>query len=182
MQQEDDLLKVQDVADRLHVNSRTILRMVERGELDAVKVARSWRFRPRDIDAYLKKHHTGSLVATQEEDLLDDESVSGLASSEPFRPMNRLDLEKRRIELEKEQLDLDTRRIDYVLETTKKMVTMPELDKETKAKLLETLLPQLLELGKGRPLEHNGRISERDHHASKQNHLDMNSALELEKT
>lgn len=174
MQQEDELLKVQDVADRLHVNSRTVLRMVERGELDAVKVARSWRFRPRDINAYLKKNHTGSSVATQEEELLDDEPEADLADIQPFRPMTRLDLEKRRIELEKAQLDLDTRRIDYVLETTKKMVTMPELDKETKAKLLETLLPQLLELGKG-------RTSERDNHTSKQNPLEMRSALELEK-
>ena len=182
MQQEDELLKVQDVADRLHVNSRTVLRMVERGELGAVKVARSWRFRPRDIDAYLKKHHTGSSVATQEEELLDDEAAADLADIQPFRPMTRLDLEKRRLELEKAQLDLDTRRIDYVLETTKKMVTMPELDKETKAKLLETLLPQLLELGKGRPLEHNGRTSERDNPTPKQNVLDSHSALELEKT
>lgn len=174
MQQEDELLKVQDVADRLHVNSRTVLRMVERGELDAVKVARSWRFRPRDINAYLKKNHTGSSVATQEEELLVDEPEADLADIQPFRPMTRLDLEKRRIELEKAQLDLDTRRIDYVLETTKKMVTMPELDKETKAKLLETLLPQLLELGKG-------RTSERDNHTSKQNPLEMRSALELEK-
>ena len=186
MQQEDDLLKVQDVADRLHVNSRTILRMVERGELDAVKVARSWRFRPRDIDAYLKKHHTGSLVATQEEELLHDESVPGLASVEPFRPMNRLDLEKRRIELEKEQLDLDTRRINYILETSQRMIDTPDIDDKTKAKfkveLLETLLPQLLELGKGRPMEHDGRTSERDRHASKQNAQDLSSALELEKT
>lgn len=170
MQQEEELLKVQDVAARLHINTRTVLRMVERGELDAVKVARSWRFRPRDIDAYLKKHHTGSMVTTQEGELVDDEILSGAASKEPLRPLTRLDLEKQRLELEKEQLELDTRRIDYVIETTKKMVTMPELDKETKAKLLETLLPQLLELGKGRNLE-------RDPHPSKQNGLELRSAL-----
>ena len=66
------------------------------------------------------------------------------------------------------------------------MIDTPDIDDNTKAKfkveLLETLLPQLLELGKGRPMEHNGRISERDRHASKQSHLDLNSALELEKT
>ena len=66
------------------------------------------------------------------------------------------------------------------------MIDTPDIDDKTKAKfkveLLETLLPQLLELGKGRPMEHNGRISERDRHASKQSHLDLNSALELEKT
>jgi len=184
MQQDDELLKVQDVAERLHVNARTVLRMVDRGELDAVKVARSWRFRPRDIDSYLKKHHTGLSVATQEE-LADDEALSGLANIEPRRPLTRLELEQRRLELEKEQLDLDTRRINYILETSQRMIDTPDLDEKTKARfkaeLLETLLPQLLELGKGRSLEHDGRTSERNPQASRQNGQGLRSTLELEK-
>lgn len=179
MQQEDELLKVQDVAARLHVNTRTVLRMVERGELDAVKVARSWRFRPRDIDTYLKKHHTGSMLAATEEEPVDDEIPAAIASKEPLRPLTRLDLEKQRIALEKEQLDLDTRRINYILETSQKMIDMPDIDDKTKAKfkveLLETLLPQLLELGKGRTLE-------RSLHTSKQNTLEARSALKLDET
>ena len=170
MQKEEELLKVQDVAARLHVNTRTVLRMVDRGELDAVKVARSWRFRPHDIDAYLHKHHTGSTsrftIREQEDDLADDETWSGLADMEqphqrgaerqgPVRSMTHLDLEKQRLELEKEQLELDQRRINYVLETTQKMVSMPDIDDQTKAKLLETLLPRLLELSNGRSLERN---------------------------
>ncbi len=170
MQKEEELLKVQDVAARLHVNTRTVLRMVDRGELDAVKVARSWRFRPHDIDTYLHKHHTGSTsrftIREQEDDLADDETWPGLADMEqphqrgaerkgPVRSMTHLDLEKQRLELEKEQLELDQRRINYVLETTQKMVSMPDIDDQTKAKLLETLLPRLLELGNGRSLERN---------------------------
>ena len=179
MQKEDELLKVQDVAVRLHVNARTILRMVERGELDAVKMTRGWRFRPQDIDAYLRKHHTGSMVATTERDIAGDEPTSNRGHREPLRPLTLLDLEKQRLELEKEQLELerervelDTRRIDYVLETTKKMATMPEIDDKTKAKLLETLLPRLLELGNGR--------SERGLHPSKQNGLELRSVSEID--
>jgi excisionase family DNA binding protein len=158
MQQEEELLRVQDVAERLQVNARTVLRMVERGELDAVRVARNWRFRPRDIDAYLRKQHIGPAVATKVEDLADDVTL-GSANGEPRIPLTRLDIEQRRLELEKEQWDLATKRFNYILETGQKMIDSSDFDEKTKAKykteLLESLLPQLLELGKGRSSDHN---------------------------
>ena len=40
MQHEDEMLDVQSVADLLQVNPRTVLRMVEREELPAIRVAR----------------------------------------------------------------------------------------------------------------------------------------------
>jgi len=170
MQQEEELLKVQDVAERLQVNARTVLRMVERGELDAVRVARNWRFRPRDIDAYLRKQHTGPAVAMQEEELADEEVALGLTNGEPRIPLTRLDIEQRRLELEKAQWDLETRRFNYILETGQKMIDTSDVDEKTKAKykteLLESLLPQLLELGKGRNME-RGLV------ASKQNGHDL---------
>lgn len=48
-----DLLDARTVADRLQVNKRTVLRMVQRRELPAVKVGRQWRFHSDDLDAYL---------------------------------------------------------------------------------------------------------------------------------
>ena len=54
--QEDKLLDVQSVADRLDVNPRTVLRMVERGELPAIKVAHRLRFRRSDLENYLRNH------------------------------------------------------------------------------------------------------------------------------
>ncbi len=177
MQQEDELLKVEDVAKRLHVNTRTVLRMVDRGELNAVKVARSWRFRPRDIDAYLQKNRTGSAVATQEQELPDNQPLSGLVRIEPPRPLTPLDLEERRIALEAQQLNLDKQRINYILETSQKMLDTADIDDKTKAKfkaeLLETLLPRLLELGKGHTLERNGRTLEHDLHTPKHNELEL---------
>src|SRR3989442_8496141 len=56
MQNEDELLDVQSVADRLHVNPRTVLRMVERKELPAIRVARRFRFRRIDLENYLRTH------------------------------------------------------------------------------------------------------------------------------
>ncbi len=54
--QEDKLLDVQSVADHLDVNPRTVLRMVERGELPAIKVAHRLRFRRSDLENYLLNH------------------------------------------------------------------------------------------------------------------------------
>ena len=54
--QEDKLLDVQAVADHLDVNPRTVLRMVERGELPAIKVAHRLRFRRSDLENYLWNH------------------------------------------------------------------------------------------------------------------------------
>ena len=54
--QEGKLLDVQSVAARLDVNPRTVLRMVERGELPAIKVAHRLRFRRSDLENYLRNH------------------------------------------------------------------------------------------------------------------------------
>jgi hypothetical protein len=66
-----------------------------------------------------------------------------------------LEIEKQRLALQKEDLDLQTRRIDHALATADRMVNMlhPEADAKTKALLLQTLLPGLLQPGQSRSLE-----------------------------
>ena len=54
--EEEKLLDVQHVAARLDLNPRTIIRMVERGELRAFKVGHRLRFRPADLERYLHTH------------------------------------------------------------------------------------------------------------------------------
>jgi len=56
MQNEDELFDVKYVAALLHVNQRTVLRMVERKELPAIMVSRRFRFRRSDLDNYLRTH------------------------------------------------------------------------------------------------------------------------------
>src|SRR6266849_7505771 len=58
--QEGELLDVQTVAARLNVNPRTVLRMVGREEIPAIRVARRLRFRPDDLETYLQTHLSSS--------------------------------------------------------------------------------------------------------------------------
>src|SRR6516165_12214073 len=63
MQHEDEMLDVQSVADLLHVNPRTVLRMVEREEIPAIRVARRFRFRRSDLEHYLRTHLSTSTAS-----------------------------------------------------------------------------------------------------------------------
>lgn len=44
-----------EVLGYLRVNSRTIYRLIRRGDLPAVRVGRQWRFRQSDLDAWLDR-------------------------------------------------------------------------------------------------------------------------------
>lgn len=46
-------LTVQQVAELLQVNDRTIYRMVSKGEIPGFRVAGSWRFLPEDVEAWI---------------------------------------------------------------------------------------------------------------------------------
>ena len=53
-----DLLTVQEVADRIGVHKRTIEREIERKKLKVVRIGRSVRIRPEDLEAYLMRHRS----------------------------------------------------------------------------------------------------------------------------
>jgi excisionase family DNA binding protein len=48
-------MTVQDVAEYLNVDPKTVYRMVKRGELPGFKVGGSWRFHKEDLDAWILK-------------------------------------------------------------------------------------------------------------------------------
>jgi len=50
---DDQFLTTEEVLDYLQVNLRTIYRLIKAGKLPAVRVGRQWRFRKKDIDAWL---------------------------------------------------------------------------------------------------------------------------------
>jgi excisionase family DNA binding protein len=53
--QEDDVfLTTEEVLEYLHVNLRTVYRLIKAGKIPAVRVGRQWRFRKRDIDGWLE--------------------------------------------------------------------------------------------------------------------------------
>src|SRR5687768_18309596 len=51
---DDHFLTTEEVLAYLQVNLRTVYRLIKAGRIPAVRVGRQWRFRRRDIDAWLE--------------------------------------------------------------------------------------------------------------------------------
>ena len=57
-------MTAEEVLEYLQVNLRTVYRLIKAGKIPAVRVGRLWRFRKKDIDAWLdtqKVHPPGSV-------------------------------------------------------------------------------------------------------------------------
>jgi excisionase family DNA binding protein len=55
MTQSSDLLTVKEVAEILRVSQPTVLRMIDDGELRAIRVRNQWRIRRSDLDDFLQR-------------------------------------------------------------------------------------------------------------------------------
>lgn len=51
------LLRISEVAERLNVHTATVRRLIERGELQAVRIGKNIRVQPADLDAYIQAAH-----------------------------------------------------------------------------------------------------------------------------
>ena len=51
---EDEILTLKEVADYLKLTERTLYRLTQDGKLPGFKVGNSWRFRLRDIEAWIE--------------------------------------------------------------------------------------------------------------------------------
>jgi len=64
---DETFLTTEEVLEYLQVNLRTVYRLIKAGKIPAVRVGRQWRFRKRDIDAWLDSQRPrggGSRAAT----------------------------------------------------------------------------------------------------------------------
>jgi two-component system cell cycle sensor histidine kinase/response regulator CckA len=63
---DETFLTTEEVLEYLQVNLRTVYRLIKAGKIPAVRVGRQWRFRKRDIDAWLdsQRPRGGSRQAT----------------------------------------------------------------------------------------------------------------------
>ena len=52
---EERLLDAKEVGEILKINWRTVVKLVERGELTGYEVAGKYRFRRQDVDEYLRR-------------------------------------------------------------------------------------------------------------------------------
>ena len=67
LQNDEVFLTTEEVLGYLQVNLRTVYRLIKAGKIPAVRVGRQWRFRKRDIDAWLdsqRPHHQGASAPT----------------------------------------------------------------------------------------------------------------------
>src|SRR6476620_12542385 len=55
---DETFLTTEEVLEYLQVNLRTVYRLIKAGKIPAVRVGRQWRFRKRDIDAWLDSQRT----------------------------------------------------------------------------------------------------------------------------
>jgi len=78
-----------------------------------------------------------------------------LQETEFARQQKLLELEKQQFELEKQRFEFHTMRIGFALETAERMVDLlhPETDEAIKTMLVQTLLPDLLQLSTSRGLQ-----------------------------
>ena len=65
---DDTFLTTEEVLDYLHVNLRTVYRLIKAGKIPAVRVGRQWRFKRADLDAWLdgqrsRKSRNGPVAA-----------------------------------------------------------------------------------------------------------------------
>lgn len=50
----DEVLTVEEVAERLRVSAQTVRKLIEDGELRAFRVKNQWRIRKEDLDRYIE--------------------------------------------------------------------------------------------------------------------------------
>ena len=60
---DESFLTTEEVLEYLQVNLRTVYRLIKAGKIPAVRVGRQWRFRKRDIDAWLENQRPRSARA-----------------------------------------------------------------------------------------------------------------------
>ncbi len=61
---DESFLTTEEVREYLHVNLRTVYRLIKAGRIPALRVGRQWRFRKRDIDAWLETQRPRASRAT----------------------------------------------------------------------------------------------------------------------
>ena len=76
----EELMTLEEVANYLKVNEKTVYRMLNEGEIPAMKVGHLWRFKVSEIDEWLDQKTVTSVKGNKAEILVidDDETVCSL--------------------------------------------------------------------------------------------------------
>ena len=65
---EKPLMSIKDVARRLLVNTTTVYRLVQRGELPGFKVGQQWRFKEEVLEAWIADQATVEVLRRESHD------------------------------------------------------------------------------------------------------------------
>ena len=76
---DETFLTTEDVLEYLQVNLRTVYRLIKAGKIPAVRVGRQWRFRKRDIDAWLDSQRPRGGTARAMQPAATPAAVAGAA-------------------------------------------------------------------------------------------------------
>jgi excisionase family DNA binding protein len=90
MTSDDQFLTTDQVLEYLHLNLKTVYRLIKAGKLPAVRVGRQWRFKKRDLDAWLggapsapvAGRDRSSLLVVEDEDAVRDLIATTLSSAD----------------------------------------------------------------------------------------------------
>src|SRR4029434_6294936 len=80
----DEVLTTEQVLAYLHLNLKTVYRLIKAGKLPAVRVGRQWRFKRRDLDAWLNSKNSAPPASGGRQSLLivdDEEAVRDLIAT-----------------------------------------------------------------------------------------------------
>jgi len=131
---QDDLLSVPEVAEMLHVSSKTINRLIGygHGELPAVMVGSRWKVRTRDLRAYLQRQGG----AFSDDQTLETVMSGHVQSNSAKDDMLQLDVQKKYLELTATAFEVATSIISSLY---------PDMDMTKKAALTRDIIFDLLE-------------------------------------
>ena len=79
-----ELMTVKEVADYLRVTTKTIYRLLGRGNISATKVGRQWRFNKAAIDEWLSRNSVGTKATIL---VVDDEEIVRLLFKETLEEL-----------------------------------------------------------------------------------------------
>ena len=83
---DDTILTTEDVLAYLHVNLRTIYRLIKAGGIPALRVGRQWRFRKADVDLWLESQGTMTPDSSRRTASAGADGAAGAESGPPTRP------------------------------------------------------------------------------------------------
>jgi transcriptional regulator with XRE-family HTH domain len=120
----------------------------------AKRAEQEYQAKQQELAIAAQKAAQESQMAQTEQERLRFELEKQRLTFQIEQERQKLELERQQVAIQREQLELVNMRMNYAIETANKMIGMlqPNADPTTRAMLVQTLLPSLLQLDSGKGL------------------------------